>query len=119
MDIQFKQSLREKLLQFSAEFNLGDICFPSFSAQMGFHPQFAAADVVYSVSALLEAGPNFDNVERPTPSEGDAASAASARDELWTQNVYRAYDALNLRNVDMLQRGLELCMAQQIGRAHV
>lgn len=65
---EFKDPLFDKMLQYGSEFGLNNLTYPSFRCvtQYGI-TQLAAADLVTSVTAVLE---NFDAVASPEPGGG-------------------------------------------------
>ena len=64
---------------------------------MGFKAQLSASDVVYAITALLEAtyfsqDPTENVQAEIKDQEGDGKTT---RDEIWVKNFYKAFDALD------------------------
>eukprot|EP00026_Physarum_polycephalum_P005984 Phypoly_transcript_06023.p1 GENE.Phypoly_transcript_06023~~Phypoly_transcript_06023.p1 ORF type:complete len:551 (+),score=62.68 Phypoly_transcript_06023:96-1748(+) len=92
MSVEFKKQLKTAIDTYSSKFGLDQIHFPSFQRQIGFKEQLSATDIVYAVTALLEAdGPSQEAVP-------------------WEANFWNAYDALSSRNLHLLHKGLELAV---------
>jgi len=80
MSPQLKLRLDEKLHKHGEEFGLDELFYPSFfRAFTGYKHSISAADVVYSTTALLEAGP----------------MSQTAGEMSWEDSFNTAYDALN------------------------
>ena len=62
---EFKDALYDKMLQYGTEFGLVNLTYPSFRRVTNYTSQLAAADLVISVTAMLEAplAPNNDEAE--------------------------------------------------------
>jgi cell division control protein 45 len=56
MSLTFKQTLKEKLSGIAPKYNMSEILFPSFYRHYGYKATLSASDVVYSITALLDAG---------------------------------------------------------------
>ncbi|KCV71900.1 hypothetical protein H696_01309 [Fonticula alba] len=139
MDVEMRRDLPRRLADVSAGVNLPGIMYPAFIARQGFRTAVAAADVVYAISSLVEAGAIASNIAFTLSrhglaggpgqsSGGDSFSAFStmseavaeyartsdiSRDQVWLQCWYRAYDALESPYTTILESGLNLAMAYQ------
>jgi cell division control protein 45 len=82
-------------MEYSAEFKLDQIAFPSFTSQASFRLQYSASDTVNALVGLLEA-----NAAR----EGETVD--------WKANFYRAVDALGMKKPDLFAIGMEQCQRQ-------
>lgn len=51
---EFKDTLYEKMLQYGTEFGLINLTYPSFRRVSNYTSQIAAADLVVSITAMLE-----------------------------------------------------------------
>lgn len=123
-----RRLLREKIETISPQFRMDSILFDSFVKQasifffvfslclffcllacfnqpllqlliqIGFKIQLSASDVVYAVTALLEA--TYFSIETSENVKADikdpAEDGAEVRDEIWVKNFYKAFDALDL-----------------------
>jgi cell division control protein 45 len=56
MSISFKKSLYEKIKNIAPKYNLSDLIFSSFYRHYGYKATLSASDVVFALSALLDAG---------------------------------------------------------------
>ncbi|OBZ82830.1 Cell division control protein 45, partial [Choanephora cucurbitarum] len=54
MDMDLKQTLRNKIEHVAPLYGLTDICFPSFTRGYGYECCMSASDVVYALSTLIE-----------------------------------------------------------------
>jgi hypothetical protein len=65
--------------------------------QVGFKIQLSASDVVYAVTALLEATyfsqDSSENVQ--TEIKDQNGDGKTARDEIWVKNFFKAFDSLD------------------------
>ncbi|KAL0081475.1 DNA replication pre-initiation complex subunit Cdc45 [Phycomyces blakesleeanus] len=126
MDMELKETLREKLETVAPIYGLTDICFPSFLRDYGYKQQLSASDVVYSLAALLETSPaaaqHLDKTESTNNTEENwreldeiapecVDGLASVRRKWWLGNFYAAFDSLG--SPDAIQRGISLCMKTQ------
>lgn len=105
MSMQLKTSLKTRVKEIAPEFGLDELFYGSFRRQYGFKYQLSAADVVYAVSALLEA-PMSESME----GEGGEISAALLK-KSWKANFHQALGALpgkSLRSTALLETGLTL-----------
>lgn len=94
MDVRLRESLFDQINKCAPTFGLDNCAFDSFVSQHGFQQSLSASDVVYAVTALLEA-----------PTENDD----------WRDSFYRAYDALAPSQHELLVAGMDLSMQQHIG----
>ncbi|XP_065891075.1 cell division control protein 45 homolog isoform X1 [Dysidea avara] len=90
MDKQFKENLRDWIIEHARKYSLDDICYGSFTAQFGFKNKFCAVDVVSGVAALME-----------------------QNSQECSLNFLKALDALSRGNVQQLISGLEIAKQQQ------
>ncbi|KAI8378160.1 DNA replication pre-initiation complex subunit Cdc45 [Choanephora cucurbitarum] len=125
MDMDLKQTLRNKIEHVAPLYGLTDICFPSFTRGYGYECCMSASDVVYALSTLIETSPQAaTRLGTSVIHEEDEAALRPSASELvdglgfqrrnwWMQNFYAAYDALGSPSPEALMRGLKLCMASQ------
>lgn len=85
MDSQAKKLLKTQLDKFAPDFGIPDISFDSFTRQCGYKIKISASDVVYGLTALLEAPINIDN-----------SSASFSLSNSSHKNFFAAFDALEL-----------------------
>jgi len=68
-----------------------------FVCQIGFKILLSASDVVYAVTALLEA--TYFSPEATENAKGDTKNpyddGQEVRDDIWIKNFYKAFDALD------------------------
>lgn len=95
MDMASKGRLYDSVMEYSGEFKLDQISFPSFTSQASFRLQYSASDTVFALVGLLEA-----NAVR----EGEAVD--------WKANFYKAIDALGMKKPDLFSAGMALCQRQ-------
>ncbi|CAM9657817.1 unnamed protein product [Phaeothamnion confervicola] len=121
-----QRHLREQLELRGPAQGLPDLLYGSFVRNCGFESPVSAADIVYSVTALME-----HTVRRGGPGSGGGGSSRDAgggraggaggegegqeegEDDSWLDSFNEAYDALAGRRAEPLRRGLELSMALQ------
>ncbi|KAI8092402.1 DNA replication pre-initiation complex subunit Cdc45 [Gilbertella persicaria] len=126
MDMDLKQTLKNKIEVVAPLYGLTDICFPSFTRGYGYACCLSASDVVYALSTLIETSPEaatrlgFSTKEKEEEEESDMKEQTTTVDGLgcqrrqwWMHNFYAAYDALGSPSPEPLMRGLRLCMKTQ------
>jgi hypothetical protein len=89
-----RRTLLDQITKCAPEFGLDSCVMDSFVAQAGYTTKVSATDVVYAVSALLEA-----------PADESVG---------WQANFFKAFDALALTGQDLLAQGMALAMQQHI-----
>ncbi|KAK4366207.1 hypothetical protein RND71_014087 [Anisodus tanguticus] len=94
MSIEIKRRMKDMFEQYLPEFGLTDFYYRGFLLLHGYSSKISAADVVYGVTALLEA-----SVE----SDGSCAS----------RQFGEAYDALSLTKLDKLEIGMRQAIKVQ------
>ncbi|KAJ8557707.1 hypothetical protein K7X08_004473 [Anisodus acutangulus] len=94
MSIEIKRRMKDMFEQYLLEFGLTDFYYRGFLLLHGYSSKVSAADVVYGVTALLEA-----SVE----SDGSCAS----------RQFGEAYDALSLTKLDKLETGMRQAIKVQ------
>ncbi|XP_059296454.1 uncharacterized protein LOC132049599 [Lycium ferocissimum] len=94
MSIEIKRRMKDMFEQYLPEFGLTDFYYRGFLLLHGYSSKVSAADVVYGVTALLEA-----SVE----SDGSCAS----------RQFGEAYDALSLTKLDKLETGMRQAIKVQ------
>ena len=94
MKSETKKGLRQEFKNIGQEAGLGDLEFPTFFKYHGYNDQVSAADVVYGVTALLE------------------ASAADPKSD-WTDNFCSALEALSPEKWENLREGMQLAIKVQ------
>ncbi|KAJ8558259.1 hypothetical protein K7X08_005025 [Anisodus acutangulus] len=94
MSIEIKRRMKDMFEQYLPEFGLTDFYYRGFLLLHGYSSKVSAADVVYGVTALLEA-----SVE----SDGSCAS----------RQFGEAYDALSLTKLDKLETGMRQAIRVQ------
>lgn len=62
MDLQLRQEFHSTIENLSEKYGLTDIMYATFSVSYGYRNKYSAADVVYGMLAILEAGVSFNNV---------------------------------------------------------
>ena len=91
---QHKEGLKQMLENAGKEAGLGDLYFRNLYRFHGYNDQVSAADVVYGVTALLE------------------ASTADVKKD-WTDNFCTALEALSPDKWDHLRAGMQLAIKVQ------
>ncbi|XP_014678174.1 PREDICTED: cell division control protein 45 homolog, partial [Priapulus caudatus] len=86
MDVQFKSHVKDWIEDRAEKYHLQRIVFGSFHTQYGYRNKYCASDVVYAVTALLE---------------------ASGKDKTASDRFLEALDCLSRVNVSLLERGVE------------
>jgi len=109
MNVEIKKILRDKINEVSPNFQLDNILFLSFVKVNGYKAELSASDVVYGVSALLEANQSF-NIKNIANND---RTESLVRADIWVNNFYNAFDALDDNNVELLMKGIELSMKLQ------
>ncbi|XP_060180733.1 uncharacterized protein LOC132610462 [Lycium barbarum] len=94
MSIEIKRRMKDMFEQYLPEFGLTDFYYRGFLLLHGYSSKVSAADVVYGVTALLEA-----SVE----SDGSCAS----------RQFGEAYDSLSLTKLDKLETGMRQAIKVQ------
>lgn len=117
MDADLKARLRDELDAHQDEYGLDEVFYLSFHRRMHYDAAVSAADVVYSVSALLEAwqGPPGSAAD-PAALLGAARTPeeeAAANERIFTARFHEAYDALSGQDEQKLTEGIHLAMALQ------
>ncbi len=117
MDADLKARLRDELDAHQDDFGLDEVFYLSFHRRMHYGAAVSAADVVYSVAALLEAW------QGPPGSAADPAALlaaartseeeAAAAQRIFTARFHEAYDALSGQDEAKLTEGVHLAMALQ------
>ncbi|KAI8589741.1 CDC45 family [Geranomyces variabilis] len=74
MSLQFKKSVKQKLIAVAPRFNMTEIVFPSFYKHFGFKGIVSAPDVVYSLTSLLDWGAEW--IKRQGAAGGSFADSA-------------------------------------------
>jgi hypothetical protein len=138
MSAESKQKLSERLSQFAHQFNLPDFEYRSFLRQINSKLRVSAADAVHAITSLLElgdfqvrhpasrtsqAGSTFSSSEPhvflssvrsaafdATTPEADLASAFR---EIWEDNFWTAYDALERPQDPEFASGIDLAVEMQ------
>ena len=101
MSLEYKRQLRDRIPEYAEEFGLTEITYGSFEKFDGFRSKLSAADVVYSVNALLE----------ESGAEGDDQLTVTKRN-FWT--AYKALASGGERETqDVLQHGFDLSIRMQ------
>jgi len=95
MELESRGRLEDQMVEYSDDYKLEQIIFPSFISQASYRLQYSASDVVFSTVGLLEAN---------SPREGEPVD--------WKANFYRAYDALGMKKPELLSSGMVLCQKQ-------
>ncbi|KAI9137153.1 CDC45 family [Paraphysoderma sedebokerense] len=105
-----KSSLPKKLVEIGPQYNLPNITFPSFTKSYGFNFVVSASDVVYAVSALLEAScRGWEGLEGGVGlGLGFGGGMGDEEDgtKVWERGWFAGYDALDDR--DLLLHGISL-----------
>lgn len=96
MDAKRRNTLLEQLEDAFRDNGLNDVCYLSFLRQREFRTPVSAADVVYSVTALLQS-PTIDMAES----------------QAWRDNFFSAFDVLTGDKQDELRQGIDLAIAQE------
>ena len=111
-----KKILKEKMTLFAPDYELDDVCFPSFGRSYGFQGFLSGSDVVHALNALLQIAPEVasrlehhidwaeeygvtgavggnddDTNEDDTTTNGNASTGVA----VWTRSFFTAYDALS------------------------
>ncbi|XP_038980770.1 cell division control protein 45 homolog [Phoenix dactylifera] len=94
MSMEVKQKMKDEFDRFLPEYGLTEFYYRSFLRIHGYCSKVSAADVVYGVTALLEA----------FVKEKDS----SAAEQFWV-----AYSALSLNNIDQLRKGMQTAIEIQ------
>lgn len=99
MKPNYKKTLKDKLAQIGAHYEIDDLFLTTCIRQYNRKKQYSASDVVYSVTALLE-----------SPSVLSDKEEESDRDK-WLSNFWIAHDAL--LDVNYLEQGIRIAQDQQ------
>lgn len=129
MDRPLKKILPSKIDSIAPEYGMDESTFSSFTKSFGYRSVVSASDIVYGVTALLEATPevarrlgigvdwtggevNKENQGEEAPDNSqDMAPKASSSDEWWYTNFFTASDALD--DIYLLESSLRLAMRLQ------
>ncbi|CAM9496181.1 unnamed protein product [Chrysoparadoxa australica] len=114
MSAQLRSRLKDQINKYAHEYHLADVTYKGFTRCAGFKSPVAAADIVHSVSALME------HVEKHQPpvspeQEDDPKAAAEADAEAWLSAFNDAYESLGIgiRGAKFFKEGLTLSMELQ------
>jgi len=77
---EIRANLTERLEEYAANYELGDIVYPSFTKSLDSQGAISASDIVYGCNALLQRGAGWEN-----------ANDEASRDASW----FDAFDALD------------------------
>jgi cell division control protein 45 len=111
MSLTFKQSLQEKIKNIAPKYNLSDLIFNSFYRHYGYKATLSASDVVFALSALLDAGGEWiakhgskhekvDVVPNNDISSGKSLAGVGA-------GIRTGFTAVNGRLMDSISKSLE------------
>ena len=111
MSLSFKQSLHEKIKNIAPKYNLPDLIFSSFYRHYGYKATLSASDVVFALSALLDAGGEWvskhgrkhekvDVVPGTDLSNGKSLAGVGA-------GIRTGFSAVDGRLVDSISKSLE------------
>ena len=121
MSPRLKNLLDVGMEKFSAEHGLGGSKFESFSRQIGRTMEVSASDMISSVTALLghsawAAGVNTDDDDFAAELRTDMLGKDTFHERQgasWENNFWRAYDALESHNSQLLRFGLRSSIVLQ------
>ena len=102
MDISLKKELREKFVKHAPAYDLQHILYPSFVRRHGDILDMSAADMVYSLSALIENPKAFDLASL----ESDAQVNSDRLFNSMKQNFWNAFQAISRDEIHLLQQGI-------------
>eukprot|EP00457_Paulinella_chromatophora_P004477 gb/GEZN01004489.1/.p1 GENE.gb/GEZN01004489.1/~~gb/GEZN01004489.1/.p1 ORF type:complete len:584 (-),score=68.31 gb/GEZN01004489.1/:81-1832(-) len=97
MKESLKQTLYDSVEKCGRVYKLYEIRYGSFARQHSRKIQICAADMVYSLTALLE----------------DTCQDEDSPDNGWEKNFWEAYDSLSSRKVGLLKKGILLAIDTQ------
>ncbi|KAK9876014.1 hypothetical protein WA026_011131 [Henosepilachna vigintioctopunctata] len=63
MDLELKKEFHGSIEKLSEKYNLEDIVYPTFILQYSYRNNYSAADIVYTLLAVLETAPKSKNLE--------------------------------------------------------
>ncbi|CAK4712902.1 hypothetical protein LEN26_007815 [Aphanomyces euteiches] len=117
-----KQDLRDKFRELAPEFGLDDMFYGSFRRHFEFKHQWCAADIVYGLSALLEA-PAYVTKKALAPHVPDAVDNLDDDEApFWPHSFHLAMEALpckSSRSCLILERGMHIAMELQQAIVHL
>ncbi|CAM9144349.1 unnamed protein product [Choristocarpus tenellus] len=111
MSCQLRQRLKDQIEKYAKDYGLEDVFYGSYQRYCGFKNPLSAADMVYSITALVE------HVDAEDGGDTTNVSLIEA-DEAWMDSFNTAYDALSGKSPALMQKGLELSMSLQKAVVH-
>ena len=111
MSLAFKESLAEKIKGIAPKYNLPDLIFNSFYRHYGYKATLSASDVVFSLSALLDAGGEWvskhgSKHEKVEVVPGAEISAGKSLAGIGA-GIRTGFSAVNGRLIDSISKSLE------------